>query len=188
MRTIKQREAEAELKQLRRDQETFYIIDFYNKDSGVYSLRKEIGAVDIKEATEKAITFIPEVEAEIGPVDRVNIINCHNLGNKIFWKKLRSGFIAKLLVPANARRISTDINGYWNHIKCEYVKVLNIYDGETEVSEGYSISDPNLKFKKGETVYPNGYIHDCRREPSPGIYCCYTREQAEAYQVNPPQS
>ena len=144
--------------------------------------------MNITEAAEKAIEFIPEVESEIGTIDRINIIDCHNMGDKIFWKKLKGGLIVKLLVSANAKRISTDINGYWNHVKVEFAKVLNIYDGEVEVSEGYSISDPNLKFVRGKIVYPDNYTHDCRREPSPGLYCCYTRSQAEAYQVNPPQS
>jgi hypothetical protein len=186
MRSIERFQAEKELKELRAKQEQHFIIDFFKRGSGNYSIRKEdIGARSITEATLKALEFLPSVELEDGPVDRITVFNPYNWGDMIVWKKLKHGLIARLLVPARAHRIGTDVNGLYNHIKCQYVKVLNIYDGENEVSEGVSISAPDLKFKKGEFVYPDGYIHDCRREPSPGIYACYTREQAEKYQVNP---
>ena len=160
--------------------EYHYYIDFFKRNCGSYIIRKECGAINLAEATEKAIGFIAEAESECGPLDKIYIINTFSWGNMIAWKKLAEGRIARLLIPKEARRVS--LRYEWNHLKCEFAKTLNIYDGGTEVSEGVSISDPNIKFKVGELTYPSSYTDEFTKEPSPGLYCCYTREQAYLYQ------
>lgn len=161
-------------------EERHFFCEVFKRGNGHSSHREEICATSLKEATEKAIDFISQAEAE-GTMDKVIIWFSYLWGGTMVWKKLRDNRIARLLIPYEARRIA--VRHDWIQLKAEYVKVLNVYDGETEVDEGISITDPNLVFRKGEIVRPDSYSHEWRTEPSPGIYCCFTRQQAEKYQL-----
>lgn len=95
-------------------------------------------------------------------------------GSFIGWKKLSGGVIAKLLIPAEARRTSTPI-GRKN--RAEFVVVLELF-GE---AEGVSMHDKSTIYRKGETVRPDSYNGDIRLECTNGIHFFITRQEAEDY-------
>ncbi len=95
------------------------------------------------------------------------------------WKSISNGHIAKLTVPARAKR-----TGCLQSRKCraEYVKVLAIYD-----RDGKSVGDKKIEsgrggrffYQKGKTVKPDSYNDNFREECTNGIHFFITRKEAE---------
>jgi hypothetical protein len=98
-------------------------------------------------------------------------------GDIVGWKKLLDGKIAKLLIPANAARS----NSTGRKCRASEAVVLAIYDGDEEVSEGWSTFDENFCYRVGETVKPDNWDEDWAVECGGGIHFFITREEAEAY-------
>lgn len=98
-------------------------------------------------------------------------------GEIIGWKQLQYGLIAKLLIPAEAKRS----NATGRKCRAEYARVLAIYDGEKDVSLGISQHDNNLIYRVGETVYCDRWDDDRWNECSGGIHFFITRCEAENY-------
>ena len=101
-------------------------------------------------------------------------------GGFIGWKKCNGGIIAKLLIPASAKRS----NATSRKCRAEFVKVVQLYkDGR--VFYGEAITDnhgPVTIYRVGETVRPNSF-DPCRwNECAPGIHFFITREEAEVHQ------
>jgi len=91
-------------------------------------------------------------------------------GDIIGYKKLSGGVIAKLKIPADAKRH----NATGRKCRAEYAIVL---DGE-----GASQYDCGFVYKVGETVRPtNGFDPDRWNECAGGIHFFLTREEAEDY-------
>jgi hypothetical protein len=92
-------------------------------------------------------------------------------GDIIGYKKLSNGTIAKLLIPADAKRV-----GGMTGRKCraEFAKVLEGY--------GSSIHDPVFLYKAGETVRPTSdFDPDVTNECRSGIHFFITLAEAEEY-------
>jgi hypothetical protein len=94
-------------------------------------------------------------------------------GDIIGYKKLSNGTIAKLLIPADAKRV-----GGMTGRKCraEFAKVLE--------GHGASSHDAAFLYKAGETVKPTSdFDPDVTDECRSGIHFFITRAEAEEYPV-----
>ena len=104
---------------------------------------------------------------------------CPEEGSFIAFKKLCDGLIAKLEIPADAKRTSSLVG---RKCRAEYAKVLSITntDGK-EVLSGRSQHDENYIYKVGESIRPNKFDPDPRVECTNGIHFFITRKEAENY-------
>ena len=97
-------------------------------------------------------------------------------GDLIGWKKCRDGEIAKLLIPANAKRS----NATGRKCRAEFVEVLEMFGGEEGHSTSYAPSSEILTYKKGEIVKcVKPFDEDRFEECSSGIHFYITRIEAE---------
>ena len=102
------------------------------------------------------------------------------------WKKLAKGALCCLLVPAEARRMSSLVG---RKCRVEYADVLSITDGDGRpVGECLSSYVPGglgpmLRYVVGQRVVPDAYDDDIRVECSHGIHCFITKAEAEEYNV-----
>ncbi|HEF4749723.1 TPA: pentapeptide repeat-containing protein [Burkholderia multivorans] len=116
----------------------------------------DLSGADLSDVKNFAFQIIPEEGAFVG------------------WKKLKNGVIAKLEIPADAKRTSTPI-GRKN--RAEFVRVLELFGAE----EGLSQHDSKTVYRVGEIVRPDSYNDDIRLECTNGIHFFVTRAEAEAY-------
>jgi len=98
-------------------------------------------------------------------------------GDLIGWKKLRDDRIAKLFIPAEAKRS----NATGRKCRAEFAKVLGIWDGEKQVEEGISQYDKQLTYRVGDIVRPAAWDDNRWDECSSGIHFFITRIEAEKY-------
>jgi hypothetical protein len=91
-------------------------------------------------------------------------------GDLIGWKKLNNGTIAKLRIPAAARRSCATTRKH----RAEWVVVLE-GEGDTEAIDRITHYAPGL------TVTPDKWDNNRWRECSNGIHFFLTREEAEAW-------
>jgi hypothetical protein len=96
------------------------------------------------------------------------------MGKLIGWKKLQGGIIAKLEIPAKAKRLNSIGS---RKCRAEFVKVLDVIGAD----EAYDQHSGKVLYKKGLTVYPDSFDEDIQVECSHGIHFFITREEAEAY-------
>ena len=102
-------------------------------------------------------------------------------GEFIAWKKLAEQKIAKLKIPAHAKRSSATT------LKCRSSEafVLKILKKENDiwldVQEGFSKHDNSFVYKVGGTVKVDDYDEDRWNECSRGIHFFISREMAEQY-------
>jgi hypothetical protein len=100
----------------------------------------------------------------------------------LVWKKLSHGYIAKLLVPAAAKRTATPIG---RKCRASKAKVLEIYDRDGKLQPKAFVgcsTYTNFEYKAGRIVKPvEPYNPDIRVECTSGIHFFLTREEAEAY-------
>jgi hypothetical protein len=99
-------------------------------------------------------------------------------GDIIGWKKLAGGLIAKMLIPAAAKRS----NATGRKCRAEWAQVLEIWDGTTQVQSGVSSWDGSA-YTVGESVYPDKWDDDRWDECSNGIHFFITRPEAENYNI-----
>jgi len=99
-------------------------------------------------------------------------------GELIVWKKLKSNLIAKLLIPAKAKRVNAI--GY-RKCRFEFAKVIAIYDGKKKIKEGFSKQYPDFIYKTGEVVKPNSFDPSPLIECSHGISAFMTKQEAIDY-------
>jgi uncharacterized protein YjbI with pentapeptide repeats len=103
------------------------------------------------------------------------------------WKKLRNGVLAKLLIPADAKRTASLIG---NKCRAERAVVLELISSSTygcsrELEPDYigvSIHDSSFYYQAGETVHPrdpynDSFTEECRS----GIHFFMERTRAEDY-------
>ena len=98
-------------------------------------------------------------------------------GDIIGWKKLSGGLIAKLLIPAKAKRS----NATGRKCRAEFAKVLEIWDGKESVKTGVSDWDGKTKYIVGKTVKSDSFDENRWEECSSGIHFFITRIEAEKY-------
>ncbi len=96
-------------------------------------------------------------------------------GEVVGWKKLSGGVIAKVKVPAKARRS----HALGRKCRAEYVKVVGLFPAGTK--EGYSLRGTAFVYRKGATIAAHAWEEDWTQECAPGIHFFITREEAEAY-------
>jgi hypothetical protein len=106
-------------------------------------------------------------------------------GGFFAWKKLSGEIVAKLWIPAEARRINS-----WKSRKCraEYVEVVGLYKGGPVLPQeavGASMTNlyPKKVFQAGLTVAADAYSDDCREDCAGGIHYFMTRREAEEFQL-----
>jgi hypothetical protein len=80
--------------------------------------------------------------------------------------------VAKLLIPAEAKRTSTLVG---RKCRAEFVKVLELSKSTTDMHSG------RILYVQGEMVYPDKYDDDIRIECTNGIHFFITKREAEEY-------
>lgn len=99
-------------------------------------------------------------------------------GDIIGWKALREGLIAKLRIPADAKRS----NATGRKCRAEYAEVLEVVNAAgNAVAVGYSQHDRRFEYRAGDTVRPHAFDDDRWNECAPGIHFFITRAEAEAW-------
>jgi len=100
-------------------------------------------------------------------------------GELIGWKKCADGIIAKLLIPAKAKRS----HAWGRKCRAEYVKVLAVMNSAGKaVKEGESQHDQGKTvYRKGKIVKPDSWCADYTKECAAGIHFFITKEEAIAY-------
>jgi hypothetical protein len=100
-------------------------------------------------------------------------------GDFTAFKKLEGGKIAKLLIPADAKRVSSLVG---RKCRASHAVVLEItYNGVPDPDgEGRSSHNSAFKYKVGETVRAD-LNDDIRIECASGIHFFITRKEAEKY-------
>ena len=104
---------------------------------------------------------------------------CPSDGEFTAWKKCSDGNVAKLLIPAYAKRTSAT----GRKCRASEAVVLALYDRDgNEISEAYSMYDSDFVYRVGETVKPSKPFDENRwNECASGIHFFVTREEAERY-------
>jgi hypothetical protein len=99
----------------------------------------------------------------------------------IVFKKLRDNKIAKLRIPARAKRTASLVG---NKCRAERAFVEEIYDMRNcniKFSSGLSVHDCKFVYEVGKEVVPNSYDSDIRVECRNGIHFFMTEEEACEY-------
>ncbi len=96
-------------------------------------------------------------------------------GSFIAFKQLQHHVIAKLEIPAGARRTSSLVG---RKCRAEFAKVIEL-SGKAET--GYSHHDPTFLYRVGEEVRPDRFDDDIRVECACGIHFFITRKEAERF-------
>jgi hypothetical protein len=93
-------------------------------------------------------------------------------GELTVFKKLAGGTIAKLKVPASAKRTASLVG---RKCRADFVEVLE--------GSGVSAYDRMVTYHPGDVVKPHDYDPDPRIECTSGIHFFLTREEAEEYDL-----
>jgi hypothetical protein len=100
-------------------------------------------------------------------------------GSFTAFKKLCDGVVAKLEIPAGARRTSSLVG---RKCRAEFAYVLELTTPEgKQVLSGRSRHDGSTVYQVGETIRPDKYDEDIRVECTSGIHFFITRKEAEDY-------
>ena len=108
-------------------------------------------------------------------------IACPDTGSFIGWKKIKN-YIVKLMIPESAQRSSATTH----KCRCEYADVLsieNIATGETIDEIINNSYQPEIKYRVGETVYPDSWDDNRWDECSHGIHFFINRQDARNYDI-----
>ena len=101
-------------------------------------------------------------------------------GELIGWKKLKDSKIARLIIPAGAKRS----HAFGRKCRAEYAKVAEIFGPKGDAhTEGVSDYVSSFVYRVGETVKCDRWESDWQVECGGGIHFFITREEAEAYSV-----
>lgn len=104
-------------------------------------------------------------------------MQCPEEGAFIWRKKLADWSIAKLQIPARAKRSSATSR----KCRAEYVKTLWIWNGNERVAEWSSKFDTDIKYTVWEITHCDERDEDRRNECSWGIHFFLTRWEAEQW-------
>jgi uncharacterized protein YjbI with pentapeptide repeats len=97
-------------------------------------------------------------------------------GQIIGWKKLGNGAIAKLSIPADARRS----NASGRKCRAEFADVLEIFGAESGMSTNHAPESLRIEYRAGIRVTCNEWDANRFNECSGGIHFYITRTEAEA--------
>ena len=106
-------------------------------------------------------------------------IHCPEQGAFIAYKKGLNNLIIKLLIPSDARRVSSTMNC----CRCDKAKVLEIknFEGTKFFDEAWSTIAENFCYKLGEWVYAENFNEDRWYDSTGGIHFWMTEDEAKAY-------
>ncbi len=105
--------------------------------------------------------------------------HCPEEGAFVAWKKLKDGAIAKLEIPAKAKRASSLVG---RKMRAEFVKTLAIWASDgTKIKSGLGQHDGKTKYVVGKITKPDSFDLDPRVECTHGIHFFITRKEAEQY-------
>ena len=106
-------------------------------------------------------------------------IHCPEQGAFIAYKKGLNNLIIKLLIPSDAKRVSSTMNC----CRCDKAKVLEIknFEGPKFFDEAWSTVAENFCYKLGEWVYAENFNEDRWYDSTGGIHFWMTEEEAKAY-------
>ena len=112
------------------------------------------------------------------PLDRMIPMTCPRDGEFVGWKKCREGKLAKLLIPADAKRSSA----FDKKCRCDRAVVQDITDMDGNHAET-AVSNKDVKFvyRKGETVCVPNFDEDRFNECAPGIHFFVNKADAVSY-------
>ena len=106
-------------------------------------------------------------------------IHCPEKGAFIAYKKGLDNLIIKLLIPSDAKRVSSTMNC----CRCDKAKVLEIknFEGTKFFDEAWSTVAEGFCYKLGEWVYAENFNEDRWYDSTGGIHFWMTEEEAKAY-------
>ena len=106
-------------------------------------------------------------------------IHCPEQGAFVAYKKGLDNLIIKLLIPSDARRVSSTMNC----CRCDKAKVLEIknFEGTKFFDEAWSTVAENFCYKLGEWVYAENFNENRWYDSTGGIHFWMTEEEAKAY-------
>lgn len=106
-------------------------------------------------------------------------IHCPEQGTFVAYKKGLDNLIIKLLIPSDARRVSSTMNC----CRCDKAKVLEIknFEGTKFFDEAWSTVAENFCYKLGEWVYAGNFNEDRWYDSTGGIHFWMTEDEAKAY-------
>ena len=106
-------------------------------------------------------------------------IHCPEQGAFVAYKKALDNLIIKLLIPSDAKRVSSTMNC----CRCDKAKVLEIknFEGSKFFDEAWSTVAENFCYKLGEWVYAENFNEDRWYDSTGGIHFWMTEEEAKAY-------
>ena len=106
-------------------------------------------------------------------------IHCPEKGAFIAYKKGLNNLIVKLLIPSDAKRVSSTMNC----CRCDKAKVLEIknFEGTKFFDEAWSTVAENFCYKLGEWVYAENFNEDRWYDSTGGIHFWMTEDEAKAY-------
>ena len=106
-------------------------------------------------------------------------IHCPEQGAFVAYKKGLDNLIIKLLIPSDAKRVSSTMNC----CRCDKAKVLEIknFEGTKFFDEAWSTVAENFCYKLGEWVYAENFNEDRWYDSTGGIHFWMTEEEAKAY-------
>ena len=101
------------------------------------------------------------------------------IGAFVGWKKLRDEVIAKLEIPAKAKR-TCSLKG--RKCRAEYVKTLDLYkDGKAWKGVGIGSHDGATEYRIGRITRPDSYNDSRFEDCTNGIHFFICKSEAEAY-------
>ena len=106
-------------------------------------------------------------------------IHCPEQGAFVAYKKGLDNLIIKLLIPSDARRVSSTMNC----CRCDKAKVLEIknFEGTKFFDEAWSMVAENFCYKLGEWVYAENFNENRWYDSTGGIHFWMTEDEAKAY-------
>lgn len=106
-------------------------------------------------------------------------IHCPEQGAFVAYKKGLDNLIIKLLIPSDAKRVSSTMNC----CRCDKAKVLEIknFEGTKFFDEAWSTVAEGFCYKLGEWVYAENFNEDRWYDSTGGIHFWMTEEEAKAY-------
>lgn len=106
-------------------------------------------------------------------------IHCPEQGAFVAYKKGLDNLIIKLLIPSDARRVSSTMNC----CRCDKAKVLEIknFEGTKFFDGAWSTVAENFCYKLGEWVYAENFNEDRWYDSTGGIHFWMTEDEAKAY-------
>ena len=128
-----------------------------------YLRSADLSSADLSSANLSSANLRSAKDAEL-PIARTRILP---EGQLIGWKKLKDGSIAKLSIPAEARRS----HSFGRKCRAEFVDVLE--------GEGVSAHDGITRYKPGKRVPCDKWEEDWTQECAGGIHFFITKIEAE---------